>query len=52
MEVLQDAGVSEAIAHRSTPAGQMAATAYHAGFTERGPDYGRRITPAGGCQRV
>src|SRR5690348_3386656 len=36
MEVLDDAGVADAIAERSTPAGQMAATAFYAGFA--GPD--------------
>ena len=43
MEVLEDTGVSEAIAQRSTPAAQMAATAYYAGFTGPDPDYGRRL---------
>jgi 2,4-dichlorophenol 6-monooxygenase len=43
MEVLDDVGVAEAIARRSTPAGQMAATAYYAGFAGPGPDYGRRL---------
>jgi 2,4-dichlorophenol 6-monooxygenase len=41
MEVLDDCGVAEAIAERSTPAAQMAATAYYAGFAGPGPDYGR-----------
>ena len=36
MEVLDDVGVAEAIAQRSTPAEQMAATAFYAGFA--GPD--------------
>src|SRR5579862_6244896 len=36
MEVLEDVGVAAAIAERSTPAAQMAATAYYAGFA--GPD--------------
>jgi 2,4-dichlorophenol 6-monooxygenase len=44
MEVLEDAGVAEAIAQRSTPAAQMAATAYYAGFTGPDPDYGHRLT--------
>ena len=43
MEVLEDAGVADAIAERSTPAGQMAATAYYAGFAGPGPEYGRRL---------
>ena len=36
MEILDDVGVADAIAERSTPAGQMAATAFYAGFA--GPD--------------
>jgi len=43
MEVLDDVGVAGAIAERSTPAGQMAATAYYAGLAGPGPDYGRRL---------
>ena len=43
MEVLEDVGVAEAIAQRSTPAEQMAATAFYAGFTGPDPDYGRRL---------
>ena len=43
MEVLEDVGVAEAIAQRSTPAEQMAATAFYAGFDGPGPDYGRRL---------
>ena len=43
MEVLDDVGVAAAIAERSTPAGQMAATAFYAGFAGPGPDYGRRL---------
>jgi 2,4-dichlorophenol 6-monooxygenase len=43
MEVLDDVGVAGAIAERSTPAGQMAATAFYAGFAGPGPDYGRRL---------
>ena len=43
MEVLEDAGVAEAIAQRSTPAAQMAATAYYAGFAGPDPDYGHRL---------
>jgi 2,4-dichlorophenol 6-monooxygenase len=43
MEVLEDVGVAAAIAERSTPAAQMAATAYYAGFAGPDPDYGRRL---------
>ena len=43
MEVLEDAGVAEAIAHRSTPAEQMSATAFYAGFAGPEADYGRRL---------
>ena len=43
MEVLEDAGVAEAITERSTPAAQMAATAYYAGFTGPDPDYGHPL---------
>jgi 2,4-dichlorophenol 6-monooxygenase len=43
MEVLEDAGVAEAIAQRSTPADQMAATAWYAGFAGPDADYGRRL---------
>jgi 2,4-dichlorophenol 6-monooxygenase len=43
MEILEDCGVAEEIAERSTPAGQMAATAYYAGFAGPEPDSGRRI---------
>ena len=43
MEVLEDAGVAEAIAQRSTPAEQMAATAFYAGFAGPDPDYGRTL---------
>jgi 2,4-dichlorophenol 6-monooxygenase len=41
MEVLDDVGVADAIAARSTPAAQMAATAYYAGFAGSDPDHGR-----------
>jgi 2,4-dichlorophenol 6-monooxygenase len=44
MEILDDVGVADAIARRGTPAGQMAATAFYAGFAGPGPDYGRRLT--------
>jgi len=43
METLDDVGVAEAIARQSTPAEQMAATAYYAGFVGSDPDYGRRL---------
>ena len=43
MEVLDDAGVAGAIAERSTPPEQMAATAFYAGLAGPGPDYGRRL---------
>src|SRR5579859_508098 len=45
MEVLDDAGVADAIAARSTPARQMAATAFYAGFAGPDPDYGRTPPP-------
>ena len=41
MEVLDEVGVAETIAERSTPAEQMAATAFYAGFAGPDPDYGR-----------
>ena len=43
MEILEDCGVAEEIAERSTPASQMAATAYYAGFAGTEPDSGRRV---------
>lgn len=43
MEVLEDCGVADAIAARSTPAAQMAATAYYAGFAGPDADYGRPV---------
>ena len=43
MEVLDDVGVADAVAERSTPPEQMAATAFYAGFAGPGPDYGRRL---------
>ena len=43
MEVLEDVGVAGAIAERGTPAEQMAATAFYAGFAGPDPDYGRRL---------
>ena len=43
MEVLEDLGVAQAIARSSTPAEQMAATAFYAGFAGPDPDYGRRL---------
>ena len=38
MEVLDDAGVAGAVAERSTPPEQMAATAFYAGFAGPDPD--------------
>ena len=43
MEILEDCGVADAIAERSTPAEQMAATAFYAGFAGPDEDYGRRL---------
>jgi 2,4-dichlorophenol 6-monooxygenase len=43
MEILEDCGVAEKIAERSTPPSQMAATAYYAGFAGSDPDCGRQI---------
>ena len=43
MEVLDDVGVAEAIAQRSTPPENMAATAFYAGFAGPDADYGRRL---------
>jgi 2,4-dichlorophenol 6-monooxygenase len=43
MEILEDVGVADAIAERSTPAPNMAATAFYAGLTGPGPEYGRCI---------
>ena len=43
IEVLDDCGVAEVIAARSTPADQMAATAYYAGFAGVEPGHGRRL---------
>lgn len=43
MEILEDVGVAEAIDRRSTPAQNMAATAFYAGFAGPSEDYGRRI---------
>ncbi len=43
MEILEDCGVADEIAERSTPASQMAATAYYAGFAGSSPDSGRQI---------
>ncbi len=43
MEILEDAGVAQAIAERSTPAQNMAATAWYAGLAGPGELYGRRI---------
>jgi 2,4-dichlorophenol 6-monooxygenase len=43
MEILDDVGVADAIAQCSTPAANMAATAFYAGFAGTGPGYGRRL---------
>jgi 2,4-dichlorophenol 6-monooxygenase len=43
MEVLEDVGVAEAVAARSTPAESMQATAFYAGFAGPDPDHGRRL---------
>ena len=44
MEVLEDVGVADEIARRSTPADQMAATAFYAGFAGPDADCGRRLS--------
>jgi len=43
MEILEDVGVAEAISACGTPARNMAATAFYAGFAGPDEDYGRRI---------
>jgi 2,4-dichlorophenol 6-monooxygenase len=43
LEVLDDVGVAGAVAQRSTPAEQMAATAFYAGLAGPGPGYGHRL---------
>ncbi|HVP02571.1 MAG TPA: FAD-dependent monooxygenase [Solirubrobacteraceae bacterium] len=43
MEILEDAGCAQEIARRSTPAENMAATAFYAGLTGPSADHGRRI---------
>lgn len=43
MEVLGDVGVAPAIERDGTPAENMRATAFYAGFTGPDPDYGRRL---------
>jgi 2-polyprenyl-6-methoxyphenol hydroxylase-like FAD-dependent oxidoreductase len=43
MEILEDCGVADAIAARSTPAHHMAATAFYAGFAGPEGDYGHRL---------
>ncbi|HZU61462.1 MAG TPA: FAD-dependent monooxygenase, partial [Solirubrobacteraceae bacterium] len=43
MEVLEDVGAARMIEERGTPAEQMAATAYYAGFAGPDPDHGRRL---------
>src|ERR1700751_4589791 len=43
VEILEDCGVADAIAQRSTPGGQMAATGFYAGFAGGDEDCGRRL---------
>ncbi len=43
LEIIEDAGVAGAIAERSTPAANMAATGFYAGLTGPTEDCGRRI---------
>jgi len=43
MEILEDLGAAEEIARRGTPAQNMAATAFYAGFGGPTDDYGRRL---------
>jgi 2,4-dichlorophenol 6-monooxygenase len=43
MEILEDLGVSDEIARRGTPAANMAATAFYAGFAGPSEEYGRRL---------
>jgi 2,4-dichlorophenol 6-monooxygenase len=43
MEILEDCGVADEIAERSTPAEQMAATAFYAGFAGPDADCGRQV---------
>jgi 2,4-dichlorophenol 6-monooxygenase len=43
MEILEDVGVAAEIARRGTPAENMAATAFYAGFAGPSEEYGRRL---------
>ncbi len=43
MEILDDVGAAEEIARRGTPAQNMAATAFYAGFAGPSEEYGRRL---------
>jgi 2,4-dichlorophenol 6-monooxygenase len=43
MEILEDAGAAQEIARRGTPAANMAATAFYAGFAGPSEEYGRRL---------
>ena len=43
LEILEDCGVADAIEQCSTPAHQMAATAFYAGFAGPDEDYGRQL---------
>lgn len=43
MEILEDAGVADVVDRASTPAANMSATAFYAGFAGEDPDAGRLI---------
>ncbi len=43
MEILEDVGAAAEVARRGTPAQNMAATAFYAGFAGPSEDYGRRL---------
>jgi len=43
MEILEDVGAAEEIERRGTPAANMSATAYYAGFAGPDQEYGRRL---------
>jgi 2,4-dichlorophenol 6-monooxygenase len=43
MEILEDCGVADEIAKRSTPAEEMSATAWYAGFAGPSDEYGTRL---------
>src|SRR5271165_7098949 len=44
MEILEDVGAAAAITERGTPAENMTATAFYAGFAGPSDEYGRRLT--------